>query len=208
MTTPTIDLDRYSPVPLYHQMATQIEAAIRSGELEPGDRLPNEIELAEQLQVSRPTLRRAIEELVRRGLLVRKRGFGTQVVQPRNERRGELSSLFDSLKTRGHNPETKVLRREITPATPQVAEALRISVETPVVAIERLRLSDGEPLAVMHNWLPVDVAPFSVAELEQRGLAQFILSDKLFGISDRSFSSERFIAIRFEPFHVRRANSV
>jgi DNA-binding GntR family transcriptional regulator len=93
----TVELDRSSPVPLYYQLAQAIEAAIRDGELAPGDRFENELALAKRLTLSRPTTRRAIQELVDKGLLVRKRGVGTQVVQNPVHRRVELTSLFDDL---------------------------------------------------------------------------------------------------------------
>ena len=73
-----IRVDRSSPVPLYFQVAQHLEQMIESGELPMGTRLENEIDLADQLGLSRPTMRRAIEYLVGRGLLVRKRGIGTR----------------------------------------------------------------------------------------------------------------------------------
>ena len=76
-----VELDRSSPVPLYSQLAQAIEAAIRYGDLAPGDRFENELALAKRLTLSRPTTRKAIQQLVDKGLLVRKRGIGTQVVQ-------------------------------------------------------------------------------------------------------------------------------
>ena len=75
-----LTVDKTSPVPLYHQVAQGLEDAIRSGELPPGTKLDNEIDLANRLNLSRPTMRKAMDELVRAGLLVRKRGVGTQVV--------------------------------------------------------------------------------------------------------------------------------
>ena len=66
-----ITLDRNSPVPLYHQLATSIELAISSGELAPGDRLENEISLTQRLGLSRPTARQAIQELVKKGKIGR-----------------------------------------------------------------------------------------------------------------------------------------
>ena len=75
-----IRVDRSSPVPLYFQVAQHLEQMIESGELPMGTRLDNEGDLAGQLGLSKPTMRRAIEYLVGRGLLVRKRGIGTQVV--------------------------------------------------------------------------------------------------------------------------------
>lgn len=76
----SIELDRSSPVPLYYQVAREIERAIQAGSLVPGDRLDNETELANRLGLSRPTMRRAMQDLVSKGLLVRKRGVETQVV--------------------------------------------------------------------------------------------------------------------------------
>ena len=92
-----LDLDRSSPVPLYFQVSRQIEAAIDAGQLAPGDRLENEISLADRWGLSRPTMRRAIQELVDKGLLVRRRGIGTQVVHGRVKRPMDLTSLFDDL---------------------------------------------------------------------------------------------------------------
>ena len=79
--TVSVELERSSPVPLYFQVAQAFEKAILDGELKPGDRFENELALAKRLNLSRPTTRRAIQELVDKGMLVRKRGVGTQVVQ-------------------------------------------------------------------------------------------------------------------------------
>ena len=76
----SFNLDRSSPVPLYYQVFRQIEAAIERGDLASGARLENEDGLARRWGLSRPTMRRAIQELVDKGLVVRKRGVGTQVV--------------------------------------------------------------------------------------------------------------------------------
>ena len=80
MPLPDVVVNRSSPVPLYFQVAEQIERAIFDGKLAPGDRIANEVALADQLGLSRPTVRQAIQTLVDKGLLVRKRGVGTQVV--------------------------------------------------------------------------------------------------------------------------------
>ena len=72
-------IDRQSPVPLYHQLAEQFSHAINVGQLRPGDAFENEIAVAERLQVSRPTVRRAIQELVDQGLVLRRRGLGTRM---------------------------------------------------------------------------------------------------------------------------------
>ena len=104
-----VTIDRSSPVPLYHQLYEQLSAAIETGRLKPGDAFENELALADRLQLSRPTVRRAIAELVSRGLLVRRRGVGTTVASQVIHRRDELTSLFDDISRRGQKPTTEVL---------------------------------------------------------------------------------------------------
>ncbi len=170
----SIAVDRSSPVPLYYQVAQQLEQLIESGGLPPGTRLDNEIALADQLGLSRPTLRRAIEYLVDRGYLVRKRGIGTQVVHPKVRRPVELTSLYDDLALSGKNPRTSVLSLRTLPATDAVAHALSIDEGTPVVALERLRYADDEPLAIMRNWIPQALVALTPDLLERTGLYQLM----------------------------------
>ena len=175
MTELTVDLDRSSPVPLYFQVSRQIEAAIVGGQLAPGDRLENEISLADRWGLSRPTMRRAIQELVDKGLLVRRRGIGTQVVHGRVKRPMDLTSLFDDLARSDQKPGTQVLDRERAAAPAGVAERLGVPAGTQVLHLERLRSARDEPLAVMRNWLPADLAPVLSAEaLETRGLYELM----------------------------------
>lgn len=164
-------LDRSSPIPLYYQLAEAIEAAIRDGELAPGDRFENELALAKRLALSRPTTRRAIQELVDKGLLVRKRGVGTQVVQNSVHRQVELTSLFDDLARAGKAPATRLLDYRVDVPDENVARELSLPGSREVVRIKRLRLANGEPLAVMTNYLPIEIAP-EPAVLEGSGLYQ------------------------------------
>ena len=148
-----------------------MEAAIRDGQLVPGDRFENELALAKRLALSRPTTRRAIQELVDKGLLVRKRGVGTQVVQSPVHRRVELTSLFDDLTRAGQEPTTKLLDYRTGPVGEEIAHELNLAEDREVVTISRLRFANGEPLALMLNHLPVELAP-EAAELETAGLYQ------------------------------------
>lgn len=166
-----VELDRSSPVPLYYQLAQAIEAAIRDGDLAPGDRFENELALAKRLTLSRPTTRRAIQELVDKGLLVRKRGVGTQVVQSPVHRRVELTSLFDDLTRAGQTPTTELLEYQRMVVDEEVARELNLAADAEIVMIQRLRCANGEPLAVMTNYLPADLAP-DAEELEASGLYQ------------------------------------
>jgi DNA-binding GntR family transcriptional regulator len=170
----SITVDRTSPVPLYYQVAQRLEHAIESGELPAGTRLDTELVLADQLGVSRPTLRRAIEYLVDRGYVVRRRAVGTQVLHPKVRRPVQLSSLYDDLATEGKNPGTTVLSLTTVPAADSVAHALGLQEDSPVVALERLRYADGEPLAVMRNWLPAGLVELEPEALERTGLYQLM----------------------------------
>jgi DNA-binding GntR family transcriptional regulator len=171
---PTLDLfseliDRTSPVPLYFQISRQLEDAIRSGRLAPGTKLDNELELCRRLAVSRPTVRRALERLARRGILVRRRGLGTVVVARPVSRPVALSSLYDDLVASHRQPTTRVLTLRIQPAGDQ-ADPLSLSATDPVQFLERLRFADHVPLALMRNYLPAGLAELTTELLEQHGL--------------------------------------
>lgn len=173
MTDLEITLNRVSPVPLYHQLARQLLAAIETGVLPKGSFLDNELDLADRWQVSRPTVRRAIQDLVDAGMLVRRRGVGTQVVNDQVRRPFKLSSLFDDLAAIGREPVTTIVTLGRVAADIEVADALGIAPGTELVHIERLRATgpSSTPLAILRNWLLVDVAGTITADdLERRGL--------------------------------------
>ncbi|MGI8870839.1 MAG: GntR family transcriptional regulator [Mycobacteriales bacterium] len=166
----TVTIDRASPVPLYFQVAECLTGAITDGTLAPGAKLANELDLADRFGVSRPTMRKAIEQLVDQGLLVRRRGVGTQVVHTQVRRSIELTSLHDDLAVAGQRPRTDVLGHAVEPALDDVARALGIRPGTPVVSLQRLRFARDEPLALMHNFLPVDLCDIDAARLTDHGL--------------------------------------
>ncbi len=167
---PEVALDRSSPVPLYYQVASRLQEQIEHGVLPVGGRLENEVELADRLGVSRPTMRKAIAYLVERGMLVRRRGVGTQIVHPKVRRPVELTSLYDDLAKTARAPRTEVRSLEVGPASAEVAEALGLPPGRDVTSIERIRYADDEPLAIMHNVVPVDVVALTLQDLERRGL--------------------------------------
>jgi DNA-binding GntR family transcriptional regulator len=168
-----IAIDRTSPVPLYFQVARRLQDLIESGELAPGTRLDNEIALADQLGLSRPTVRQAMQHLVDKGLLARKRGVGTQVVHNRVRRQVELTSLYDDLERAGRRPRTDVLSCQLVPAPSEVAAALAVEVGAEVLAVRRLRYAGDEPLAIMQNHLRSD-SGVTAAGLAERGLYRLL----------------------------------
>src|SRR5262249_56066149 len=109
-----------------------------------------------------------------RGRVVRKPGVGTRVVRPKVRRPLELTSLFDDLASSGRQPATRVLSLQVQPAAAAVAHALGLDEGAPVLAIERLRSADGEPLALMRNYLPDGLIELGPADLEGRGLYELM----------------------------------
>lgn len=169
-----VSVDRDSPVPLYHQLAEQLAKAIADGVLRPGDPFEKELSLAERLDMSRPTVRRSIAELVTRGLLVRRRGVGTTVAHAAVHRRNELTSLYDDLAADGREPATRVLRLSYAEYDRRAARALEVDPRTPLVYLERLRIIDGAPIALLKNWLPPSCSDLTATELESGGLYELL----------------------------------
>lgn len=170
-----MDLDRSGPIPLYYQIARRLQDAIESGEFPPGSRIENELKLAEQLSISRPTIRRAIQELVDQGLLVRRRGVGTQVVRGGLlTRRVELTSLYDDLSLSHRAPSTKVLLHETIVPPAEILESLTLPPDTAVLHIKRLRFTEGIPFALLENYLPPEFLALTAKQLETHGLYQLM----------------------------------
>lgn len=170
------ELDRTGPVPLYFQVSSTIERAIRSGELPAGARLENEIAIGQRLGLSRPTIRRAMQELVDKGLLVRRRGIGTQVVQGQVTRNVELTSLYEDLRSSHHEPGTVVLQHERRAADTTVATALGVPAGTELLYLRRQRLTNGVAVAVLENYLPIEFEDITAEQLQERGLYQILRS--------------------------------
>ncbi|MEO7069564.1 MAG: GntR family transcriptional regulator, partial [Nostocoides sp.] len=174
MTAIPVVIDRASPVPLYHQLAEQLTAAVETGRLKPGDPFENELALASRLDLSRPTVRRAIAELVSRGLLVRRRGIGTTVASQVIHRRDELTSLYDDMERRGQKPKTNVMSFVRGAIDAAAAGALGLPADTPLLYVERLRLDGATPTALMQNWLPPQFSNIDAEDFEATGLYALI----------------------------------
>jgi len=169
-----VSIDRSSPVPLYFQLAQHLEAEIRSGSLPVGTRLENEVALARELGLSRPTVRAAFGYLAERGMVARKRGYGTVVTREKLNRDVQLTSLHDDLIRAGQQPATKVLRNEVAVASEGVAAALELPEGSLVICLERIRFADGEPIALMHNFLPAALVRLNDEALETHGLYEIL----------------------------------
>jgi len=167
-------VDRNSPIPLYFQVAQHLEQGIESGAIPNGTLFENEVQLAGRLGLSRPTMRRALEHLVDRGLIVRRRGVGTRVVRPNVRRPMELTSLYDDLVRSGQAPSTKVLDIDTVEADDELASRLTCAPGDPLLRIVRLRSAGGTPIAKMANFLPESVGTFESQDLEDHGLYELM----------------------------------
>ena len=165
-----VRLDHTSPVPLYHQAAQALERAIEDGRLPRGSKLEGELDLAEQLGISRPTMRAALKQLVDKGLLIRRRGVGTMVATRPVRRAVALTSLYDDLVESGREPTTRVLDFEENLCPPDVAEQLELGPGAPVLRFDRLRVAESAPIALMHNYVPVGLLGIEREDLELTGL--------------------------------------
>lgn len=202
-------LDRSSLVPLYFQLARKLEEAIDSGALAPGDRLENEVALAERLHLSRPTVRRAIQELVDQGLLVRRRGVGTQVVHGRVIRKVELTSLFDDLAKNNQAPTTQVLLFTVVTASASVRTELSLPPASKVLHLRRLRFAEGAPFALLENYLPTGIEGITPESLADHGLYELLRAQGiLMRVAKQRIGARRGTAEETTLFHVEPGSPV
>lgn len=147
-----------APQPLFHRAFQEIAAQIDSGELPPGARLPSERWFALKLEVSRTTVRRAIEELLEVGLVEPGR-TGLVVARPERPDENELLTLTELARARGLEPTSRVRRAEIRPATLDEADALGVAPGADVFELVRVRMLDGVEIAVDHDRVTGSVLP-------------------------------------------------
>lgn len=139
-------IDPHSMAPLYYQIKQNLQELVESGAFQPGHLLPAEGEMGEYYGVSRLTVRQAVGELVREGLLRRERGVGTFVCSPKMTHSMLRTAGFsERMREAGHTPSSQVLGFEVIGAPSQIAARLRLQVDEPIYKLSRLRCADGEP---------------------------------------------------------------
>ena len=141
-------LDDTSAQPLYQQLQRALRDAIENRVIGPDDALPPERDLAEMLNVSRITVRKAIDELVEDGLLIRKQGSGTFVSNRVEKNFAKLTSFSEDMRARGREPRSVWMNRATGTVTPEESLTLRSSPGTPVFRFHRIRYADDAPMAI------------------------------------------------------------
>jgi GntR family transcriptional regulator len=174
-------IDFNSHIPYYIQLVDILKERIRHNDLKPGDQLPGEFELCEQFGISRTVVRQALQELEKEGLIQRRKGKGTFVAPPKIDENlvQKLTGFYQDMTSRGQAPRTRVLRFEVIPASPKVADLLELAAGQNVFVIERLRSVNDDPIVLVTTYLPYHLCP---------DLERFDLSDQsLYAILEREF---------------------
>lgn len=153
-------LDKESPIPLYLQLKEILLDWIERGEFDPHDRLPSERELCNEFEISRVTVRQALNELAHERQIYSRVGKGTYVAEPKIDQNLQvLTSFTEDMHSRGLVASAKLLGADFIPASPKLAAILHIQPGAEVVKLERLRLADDIPMALETAHLPHHLCP-------------------------------------------------
>ncbi len=149
---------RGGPQPKHAQLRDAL-AELAATELSPDAAMPSERELMATYDVSRDTVRKAIDRLVADGLLTRVQGRGTFVARPRLESRLHLASFSQDMRRRGLTPSTRLLAVELDRPPAEVAKALDLDDDAKAWRLDRVRRADGQPIALENGWYPQALLP-------------------------------------------------
>lgn len=157
----SLPIDHDSPIPYYVQVKESLREHIRRGDWKPGDQIPGEMELCRIFDVSRTVIRQALNEMVYEGLIIRKKGKGTYVAEPKigESLVQKLTGFYQDMEDRGHPPISQVLKQHAIPADLKTATHLEVEQGAPVIEIERLRFVQEEPIVLVTTYLPETLCP-------------------------------------------------
>jgi GntR family transcriptional regulator len=151
-------VDKKSPIPVYYQLKNIILKKIQSGEFAEGGLIPSERDLGENLNISRMTVRQALNQLVSEGVLYREKGRGTFVTKSKIEQRN-IMSFSDTVTLKGLVPTTKVLHFSKEDAAEDIKNILDLKVDEKVYIIKRLRLANSIPVGIEEHFIPEKYCP-------------------------------------------------
>lgn len=171
-------INKNLPLPIYYQLEEIIKNLIERGDLKPGDMIPSEREYSEKYEISRMTVRQAINNLVNDGFLVRRQGKGTFVAKQKIEQplKG-LTSFSEDMKSRGMEPSTKLIDFQIISPNQTIANKLNIEDHSFIYEIKRVRLADKIPMAYEISYLSVDLVPGLNKKIVEGSLYDYVEND-------------------------------
>lgn len=159
-----VPLQRNSGEAIYSQIAKLLKEEIESF-LKPGECLPSENDLAERFGVNRHTIRRAVEALILEGILERRHGKGTFVLDgPADYVLGRGTRFTETFESMGKTASTQILRMLVIPARGGIAARLALSENDNVIWIESLRMADDRPVCLTSHFLPSKFFPDGLAD--------------------------------------------
>lgn len=147
------------PGPVYLRLASTLRGLIGLGELTGGDALPSERDLAQAAGLSRVTVRKALDVLAVEGLIERRQGAGSFVTRQIEQPASVLIGFTEDMQRRGTAPASRLIRKAVGPPDPSEMLKLGLSPSDRVLRLSRVRLSDGEPLAIEHAVVPARALP-------------------------------------------------
>lgn len=149
-------VDKTTPIPLYFQFKNILLNMMKTGELQSGDMIPTEFELCDIFGISRTTIRQALTELVNENKFHRVKGRGTFVAQNKISQDfiRRIESYNAEMIRKGYVPNSTVLVFKVIPANTEVSTALKISANTDVISMKRLRFADDQPIVITQTYLP------------------------------------------------------
>ncbi|WP_045518152.1 GntR family transcriptional regulator [Neobacillus niacini] len=188
-------INKNSPVPIYHQLEEYIKQQIENGILMEETVIPSEREYAQTFQISRMTVRQAINNLVSEGYLKRQKGRGTFVNKKKVEQELQgMTSFTEDMLSRGMSPSSTLLSFQIIPADKKTAFDLKIEENESVYKIKRIRLADGAPMALETAYIPVEIVPGLTEENSNLSLYQYIEEILSLSITEATQEIEASIA--------------
>ena len=169
-------------IPLYGKVEEVLASEIGRGEYRPGAQLPSEDQLLARFDVSKITVRRAIQNLVQRGIVEIRRGVGTFVLAPQiTQQLTKLTGFVEDMDIHGRKASARVLSQNVVAATSRVAQHLGISKGTRVMRIERVRLADSVPMSFDETYLPLEIGK-EIVRNDLRLMPIFTLLEEKYGI--------------------------
>lgn len=194
------DVDKNSPVPIYYQIKELFKERIEGGDLEPHQRLPSERDLEKKYGISRMTARRALTELESEGYAYREQGKGSYVAEPKlRQALLELTGFTEDMKKRRMSPGARVIEQKLVDSDQDLAAKLEVEVESKIFVLQRIRLAEGEPLAIETSHLRHEECEgIEEYDFEDRSLYDTLKNDFDISLSWAEQSVEATLADEFE----------
>lgn len=170
-------IDFNSPIPYYLQLIDSLREKIQQKNWLPGNQIPGEQDLCTQYGISRTVVRQALKSLEDEGVIIRRKGKGTFVAEPKiNEGLvSKLTGFYQDMVERGLNPGTRVLHQAIAPATEKTARYLGVEIGASLIVIQRLRFINDEPIQIVTTYIPEHFCPDLLStDLSNRSLYEYM----------------------------------